>query len=405
MHYRLPARHKPKRRFVWWTLIPTALVFVVVAMVVLLKPMSAEAPVVSAKPKVTERRNGGGLRSRLQFVGDVMWGRTIETRAQASSYGYTYPTHALSGSDRNQYDAWIGNFECPITNNTEPTSTQIAILKFNCRPEFLPEMAKWFTAGGLANNHTMNQNGQTGLAETRQHLERAGIQYFGTYDMTQQNDICEVITVPAATRTTHKKVSMPLAMCGYMYVVDATPTDAQLMVMRKYAQVMPVIAFPHMGVEFRATAESEKISAYRRMIDSGADAVIGAHPHVIQNSEVYNGRLIAYSLGNFLFDQQSLGDDTSVGLAVGLTLNVADEHAANIYEQIAPSCKKYQDACVARLASELKQRPAIEVAYEFKCYDESATNGRVPHLGSTSVCDQARQRATVNRLSTLAKQW
>jgi poly-gamma-glutamate synthesis protein (capsule biosynthesis protein) len=334
-----------------------------------------------------------------------MWGRTVETRARASEFGYSYPTHGLAKTERDKYDAWIANFECPITKNTESVSVQISALKFNCRPEFLPNFAKWFTAVSLANNHTMNQGGQAGLIESRQHLEKAGIQYFGNYDTAKLNDICEIVSLPARTATTHKQVSIPVALCGYMQVVNVAPTDEQLAVMEKYAKVMPVIAMPHMGVEYRATAEPEKVSAYHRMIDHGADAVIAAHPHVIQNSESYKGRLIAYSLGNFLFDQQSLGDNTTLGLGVGVTLSVEDAKAAEIYANVASRCKAFHDSCLAQLAAKLQSRPAIKVVYSFICLDESRAVGSVPHLGSNVRCDQAKRQATVNKLTDLGKQW
>jgi poly-gamma-glutamate synthesis protein (capsule biosynthesis protein) len=346
-----------------------------------------------------------GLTSRLLFVGDVMWGRSIQTHAKSSGLDYQYPTSGLTRTDRNAYDAWIANFECPVTTKDVPYSLQVDILKFNCRPEYLANLATWFTAVSQANNHTMNVDGQWGIEQGRQNFERAGIQYFGNYDMSKLDDICEVITVPATTTKTHKQVSLPVALCGYMYVVDVAPTDAQLAVMQKYAKVMPVIAMPHMGVEFRSTAETEKESAYRRMIDNGADAVIGAHPHVIQNSETYKGRLIAYSLGNFLFDQQSLGRETTLGLGVGIKLGISDDKAARIYEQLAPTCKAFRDDCVAKLSSRLSIRPTITVSYTFTCYDESRAVGSVPHLGSKQVCDQARQAATVDRLNGLSKQW
>lgn len=352
-------------------------------------------------PKVTD----GALQTRILFVGDVMWGRTIQTKAEKSRLGYEYPTSGLTKADRASYDAWIANFECPITTQDVPLSLQIDILKFNCRPEYLPNLAKWFTAASQANNHTMNVDGQWGIEQTRGNLEKAGIQHFGNYDMNKLDDICEVVTIPATTATTHKSVSLPIALCGYMQVVDVPPSAEQLAVMRKYAEVMPVIAMPHMGVEFRSTAEPAKVTAYHQMIDNGADAVIAAHPHVIQNSEAYKGRLIAYSLGNFLFDQQSLGLDTSIGLGVGIKLTIADDAAARIYQAIAPSCRTYRDNCLAQLSARLTKRPAISVSYNFVCYDESRTAGNVPRLGSQQTCDKARQTATVERLTGLAAQW
>lgn len=352
----------------------------------------AEAP---AKPS-------DGVSSRVQFVGDVFWGRSVQTKAEKSGQGYSHITSGLSTADRAQYDAWIGNFECPITTRDVPYQQQVDNLQFNCRPEYLPELAKWFTAASQANNHTNNNGGMWGLEQTRANLQANGIQYFGAYDMNQTNDLCEVVTMPATTTQTHAKTAIPVALCGYMYVVDGTPSDAQLAVMRQYARVMPVIAMPHMGEEYRPTAESAKVSAYHRMIDNGADMVVGAHPHVIQNSEAYKGRLIAYSVGNFLFDQQVLGRRETLGLGMGVRLTINDPVVAKIYEAVAPTCSAYKDDCLAVLLTHLKTRPRITVSYGFNCYDEA---GGVPALGSAAACQQADEWATTSELSGLATNW
>lgn len=360
-------------------------------------PSPASQPVA----KTVTKPAGEGVTSNILFVGDVFWGRAVQTRSATTSQPYAYPTSGLSRAAWDKYNAHIANFECPITNKDVPHSQQVSILRFNCRPEYLPNLAKWFTAGGQANNHTMNNGGQWGIEQTRANLQQAGIQYFGNYDMSKTDDICEVITVPAETTQTHKTVSLPIAMCGYMQVVDVAPTDAQLAVMRQYAKVMPVIAFPHMGVEYRTTAEPEKVSAYHRMIDNGADAVIGAHPHVIQNSEAYNGRLIAYSLGNFVFDQQILGRPTTLGLGVGIKLTISDTKAAKVYEQLAPTCKVYKDSCLAELQHKLSKRPTIGVSYSYKCYDESPAMHDVPTPTKLSNC----AAATLDKLTNLSATW
>ncbi|CAN5332495.1 hypothetical protein BH09PAT4_BH09PAT4_06910 [soil metagenome] len=406
MHYRLDTRltKKMPRRLVAIAVLLAGLSAVLSLM--LLRPTQVAAPLqtASSAPHTVPIKDGG-LVSRLQFVGDVMWGRSVQTKAQASVLKYAYPTHGLTIADRSNYDAWIANFECPITTKDVPYKLQVDILKFNCRPEYLPNFAKWFTAVSQANNHTMNVDGQWGIEQGRVNLEKAGIQYFGNYDMNMLDDICEVVTLPAHTTTSHKTVSLPIALCGYMQVVNVAPSEAQLSVMGKYAKVMPVIAMPHMGVEFRGTAETEKISAYRRMIDAGADAVIAAHPHVIQNTENYRGHLIAYSLGNFLFDQQVLGSDTTLGLGVGLTLTIPDEKAVRAYEAVAPDCKTFRDDCVSQLSAKLSARPKITVSYSFACYDESRASGSVPRLGSKARCDEAKRQATVSQLTGLATQW
>ncbi len=398
-HYRQTGPHHNSR--LWYVLVLTIILGVLVAWHITLEhqsPSVSVAPTTAVKPAVASPK----VTTRMMFTGDVFWGRSMQTKAEASGKGSKYLTQGLTTADREQYDAWIGNFECPVTNRDVPYALQLKDLKFNCRPEYLPELAQWFSAATLANNHMDNNGGQVGLQQTRQNLEQNGIQYAGTYDMAQTNDICEVLALPA--RIAHSKVltRLPVALCGYMYVVDATPSAEALAVMQQYAKVMPVIAMPHMGVEYRATAEAEKVTAYRRMIDNGADVVIGAHPHVIQNSENYKGRLIAYSLGNFLFDQQTLGRSTTLGLAVGVSLTIADKHAADVYASLAAGCVAYKDQCLAQLNEQLGKRPPITVDYKFTCYNQALG---YPVKGSDADCAEATTAATVPLLHNLSHKW
>ncbi|HEY1063973.1 MAG TPA: CapA family protein [Candidatus Saccharimonadales bacterium] len=340
------------------------------------------------------------LTSRIMFVGDVFWGRQVQRKAESSPKGYEYLTSGLNLADRQAYDAWVGNFECPVTTRDIPYSVQVDRLAFNCRPEYLPTLAKYFTAASLANNHTDNNGGMWGLEQSRQQLAQNNIQAFGTYRMSDTEDICEVVSIPA--RSGERTTVLPVALCGYMYVVNATPANEQLAVMRQYAAVMPVIALPHMGVEYRDTAEAPKEGAYRRMIDNGADMVIGAHPHVIQNSESYKGKLIAYSLGNFMFDQQSVSPATNLALAVGISLTVEPGKGIDAYNRVGSDCKQFKDDCLSRLQQAVKTRPAMTLKYEFDCY--SLTSG-VPVKGTSTQCEAAKKTATTDNLNDLSVRW
>src|SRR5262249_30640416 len=64
-----------------------------------------------------------------------------------------------------------------------------------------------------------------------------------------------------------------------------------------------VIPFMHWGQEYRFEPNERQRSLARTMIDAGADAVIGSHPHVVEGVEVYKGGLTAYCLGDFVFDE------------------------------------------------------------------------------------------------------
>ena len=157
----------------------------------------------------------------------------------------------------------------------------------------------------LANNHTDNQ-GVAGFTETQKHLEENSIQYFGHPDPRVLTDICDVIALPAKitySDGTIKKGELPVAMCGYHGFIRIPPPES-IALMKRYASLMPVIAMPHAGKEYVATADELKTELYRSMIDNGADMVIGDHPHWVQNTEAYKGHPIIYSMGNFIFDQQ-----------------------------------------------------------------------------------------------------
>ena len=81
-----------------------------------------------------------------------------------------------------------------------------------------------------------------------------------------------------------------------------------------------VIPFMHWGWEGEPTPSQRQRSLARLMIDAGADAVVGSHPHVVQGAALYRGRPIVWSLGNFVFDGFD-SEETSTGWLLQLTLD------------------------------------------------------------------------------------
>ncbi len=356
-------------------------------------PQPQSAPIAVAQKPNQAQSIQQTVRSRMLFVGEVFWGRGIEYYAKKSPLGYAFPFSGLTVADKQDFDAWVGDMECPITAKDIPYQTQVDSLLFNCRPEYAPEAAKWFDVLTLANNHTDNNGGVWGIEQTRKNLEANKVQYFGDYNMQNLDKICEVIAMPAQlinSAGTTQKTSVPIALCGYDYVGNVATTQTQLSVMKQYSTVMPVVAMPHMGVEYRPTAEEAKVAVYHQLIDNGADVVIGAHPHVVQNSENYKGRLIVYSTGNFMFDQQSLGKDTILSLGVGLTLEINDAATIAAYQSVT-DCKLFQDDCLAQIRPKVTKRPAISVTYASRCFEQSSN---IPRKASQAVCDDILNRAT-----------
>jgi poly-gamma-glutamate synthesis protein (capsule biosynthesis protein) len=97
-----------------------------------------------------------------------------------------------------------------------------------------------------------------------------------------------------------------------------------------------VVVNMHWGLEYRKKSNSEQQEVGHRLIEAGADVIIGHHPHVIQEIEIYQGKPIFYSLGNFIFDQSR--EDTRRGYGVGMVTG-----SENIEYYIFPyEIKKYQ---------------------------------------------------------------
>ena len=87
-----------------------------------------------------------------------------------------------------------------------------------------------------------------------------------------------------------------------------------------------VITFMHWGQEYKFPPNDRQKALARTMIDAGADVVIGNHPHVVEGAEYYQGKLIVYSLGNFVFDEYKddppiLKEERRIGWALRLTLD------------------------------------------------------------------------------------
>jgi poly-gamma-glutamate synthesis protein (capsule biosynthesis protein) len=240
-----------------------------------------------------------------------------------------------------------------------------AQLQFNCSPEYLPEAAKWFTAFTLANNHTDNQ-GLDGYAETKQQLDKNGIQYFGHYDPRVTEDICEVVSIPVTVTNDDQsktKGKLPIALCGYHGVFRIPPPES-VAVMEAYSKLMPVFAMPHMGAEYQPAPDQIKTDFYHSLIDGGADVVLGDHPHWIQNTESYNGHLIVYSMGNFMFDQQQNSELTR-SAAIQVTITTGKDSAAMIKKWLAlgETCSTFKDTCLATAQSEALTK--LDMSFQF----------------------------------------
>jgi len=351
----------------WWSIgiIALAVFLVAVSTYVYLAATPERAGAPSAK-KTSAQAAPVSLTANTLFMGDVYWGRYMNEWAMASPLKTAYPFSRLNEFNRDSYDAWVANLECPtVAGFTQTSAQEDATLSFNCSPDYLPEAAKWFTAVSLANNHTDNR-GVAGFAETRQHLDEHSIQYFGHYDPEALDDVCEVVALPVTVTyddTTTKHQKLPVALCGY-HGVFKIPSAASIAQVKKYASLMPVIAMPHMGAEYKTMPDSLRESTYHAMIDAGADMVLAGHPHWVQPSEAYEGKLIVYSMGNFIFDQQA-NKEVTRSAAINVVMSTSKDAGAQLaaWLKLGESCATFKDSCLEEAEQQKLQKLPLNFKY------------------------------------------
>jgi len=236
---------------------------------------------------------------RLVFVGDVMLddgpGRVI-----ASGRDPLAPFAAQLADA----DFTIGNLECPIATVGQPLDNKI--FSFRADPRALPLLKGRFDALAVANNHS-GDYGKAAFLETLSHLDHAGIAHFGG-----GRDLASAHAPLWITRQ-----GLRIAVLSYNEFkprsFEAGPDrpgiawseDSQVVADIRAARAAGadlVIPFMHWGWEREPEPSERQRQLARTMIDAGADVVVGGHPHVTQGAEYYRGRLIVYSLGNFVFD-------------------------------------------------------------------------------------------------------
>lgn len=205
------------------------------------------------------------------------------------SYFFSDVAHLLE-----QDDLTIANLETTLSSETEKAE------KFDYGNNYWfngsPEYAKILRAGSveianLANNHTYDY-GQKGYDATRKALEEAGIKHFG-YTEALYTDV-KGIRIGMAGFNQLGNVEQGLDM-------DVFKPEVEEMVKKLGNECDLVIVSFHWGKEYKYRHDALQKELAYLAIDSGADLVIGHHPHVLQQMEKYNGKYIAYSLGNFCF--------------------------------------------------------------------------------------------------------
>lgn len=248
----------------------------------------------------------------LVAVGDVMLGRGVGVRIGANSPFYPFvSTQELTG----EAHVAFANLECPLTSRGVP---QVGIA-LCARPEVAEGLSyAGFDVLSLANNHSADC-GELGLLDTLDRLGENGIAGVGVGRNAREVHrpvIVEAegmrIAFLAYNHIQPRYAGTGEAVYGPAWLEPAAVCDD---VKRARDQADFVVVSFHWGNEYTLVPDAFQQEVARRVVESGADLVVGHHPHVAQGVAFLDGGFVAYSLGNFVFDQPF-----SVETAQGLML-------------------------------------------------------------------------------------
>lgn len=277
-------------------------------------------------------------------VGDISLSRNIAQTIKVKNdvlYPFRGVDQLLKSTDFN-----FGNLETPFSNSD--TFTAHNTLVFNAPKANVVGLKTYnFSVLNLANNHALDQ-GVTGITTTAKVLDDNGILHMGTgptLDDAWKPAIMEKNGLKIAFIGASYASSNDGGKTTNNYVARIEDTKRlQTTIYKLKTNVDVIVVTMHAGTEYTPTANPAQIAFAHTAIDAGADIVIGAHPHWVQNKEQYcpkditpspsegragdrlltdnnsNCKWIYYSLGNFMFDQ-NWSKETQQGLALKITVS------------------------------------------------------------------------------------
>ncbi|WP_407423414.1 CapA family protein, partial [Methanobrevibacter sp.] len=243
----------------------------------------------------------------IAVTGDVMFARNMPGVLSLDSSPFKGVSDVISAAD-----LLLINFENAATTSGDALKGDVPL---KCDPSYVP-LAKGnnLTVAALANNHAYDY-GETGMKDTIANLKNADITPMGAGENADE-----------AHKAVVKEVNgRKITILNYMdsenfaeysqdvmpYAKESSPgysaydsEDAKKQIAENNDSDC-IIAYMHFGNEYSNSPNENQVKIAHELIDYGADVVIGAHPHVTQGIDMYKGKPIFYSLGNFIFDQSN----------------------------------------------------------------------------------------------------
>lgn len=256
-------------------------------------------------------------------VGDIMLDRGVEHKINKQGKGnFKFPFLKIA-EDLKKADILFGNLEGTISDKGKKVGS---IYSFRANPKAMNGLVfAGFDILSLANNHMLDYQ-KFALEDTMHRLKENNIDYVGAgFNKTEAFSlkIKEVkntkIGFLAYTDLGPKIWQAGENNSGIAWITEQDIEKIKKDISAAKQKTDVLIISLHSGEEYLPDASHFQISFSKACIDAGADLIIGHHPHVIQKTEKYKNAWIAYSLGNFIFDQ-SFSQETMQGLLLKIII-------------------------------------------------------------------------------------
>jgi poly-gamma-glutamate synthesis protein (capsule biosynthesis protein) len=236
----------------------------------------------------------------LVFAGDIVLDDTAGTMIERGEDPFSGLAAVFAGADIR-----IGNLECVVASIGSAGNKNFT---FRAHPRTLPVLKRHFDAVALANNHS-GDYGREAFAQMLDLLKEADLaQFGGGHNLSQAHTPLIIERKGLRIALLSYSEFMPRSFeADYNAPGIAWSEDEQVAGDIRKARAVHganlVIPVMHWGWENEPTSNARQRQLARLMIDAGADAVMGGHPHVTQETAQYQGQPIIYSVGNFVMKE------------------------------------------------------------------------------------------------------
>lgn len=240
----------------------------------------------------------------LAFVGDIMLDRSVYNKIKNYGGGdFNYIFKNIK-DDLLKYDFLVGNLEGPISDKGVD---RYDLYSFRMNPEVISAFKNvGFDAFSVANNH-INNWGIEAMEDTFLRLNNAEIKVLGgglndidaSYPKIVEIDGTKIAFL-AFSQFDKGKYEATASSSGIV-IISEEALNSGIKIAKENSDLVVVIF--HFGEEYAEESNSYQKKYSHLAIDLGANLIVGHHPHVVEEVEIYSNSYIAYSLGNFVFDQ------------------------------------------------------------------------------------------------------